>query len=84
MNVTITVNGEERVVDLAGAESLLTVLRNDLDLPGTKDACEQGGCAEGRGGVARKTQRMSGGAEGRDIALREESRNRRPTPTAPR
>lgn len=44
MNVTITVNGEERVVDVAGAESLLTVLRNDLDLPGTKDACEQGEC----------------------------------------
>ncbi len=44
MNVTITVNGEERVVDVAGTESLLTVLRNDLDLPGTKDACEQGEC----------------------------------------
>ena len=44
MNVTITVNGEERAVDVAGAESLLTVLRNDLDLPGTKDACEQGEC----------------------------------------
>ena len=44
MNVTITVNGEERVIDVAGAESLLTVLRNDLDLPGTKDACEQGEC----------------------------------------
>jgi len=44
MNVTITVNGEERVVDVAGPESLLSVLRNDLDLPGTKDACEQGEC----------------------------------------
>jgi carbon-monoxide dehydrogenase small subunit len=44
MNVTITVNGEERVVDVAGHESLLNVLRNDLDLPGTKDACEQGEC----------------------------------------
>jgi carbon-monoxide dehydrogenase small subunit len=44
MNVTIKVNGEERSVDVAGAESLLTVLRNDLDLPGTKDACEQGEC----------------------------------------
>ena len=44
MNVTIKVNGEERAVDVAGAESLLTVLRNDLDLPGTKDACEQGEC----------------------------------------
>lgn len=44
MNVTIKINGEDRVVDVAGAESLLTVLRNDLDLPGTKDACEQGEC----------------------------------------
>ena len=44
MNVTIQVNGEDRAVDVAGAESLLTVLRNDLDLPGTKDACEQGEC----------------------------------------
>ena len=44
MNITIRINGEERVVDVAGAESLLTLLRNDLDLPGTKDACEQGEC----------------------------------------
>ncbi len=44
MNVTITVNGKERVVDVAGHESLLHALRNDLDLPGTKDACEQGEC----------------------------------------
>jgi len=44
MNITIKINGEDRAVDVAGAESLLTVLRNDLDLPGTKDACEQGEC----------------------------------------
>lgn len=44
MNVTITVNGKDRVVDVAGHESLLHALRNDLDLPGTKDACEQGEC----------------------------------------
>ena len=44
MNIAIRINGEERVVDVAGVESLLTVLRNDLDLPGTKDACEQGEC----------------------------------------
>ena len=44
MNITITVNGEERSVDVAGAESLLSVLRNGLGLPGTKDACEQGEC----------------------------------------
>lgn len=44
MTVTITVNGEDRIVDISGHESLLTVLRNDLGLPGTKDACEQGEC----------------------------------------
>jgi carbon-monoxide dehydrogenase small subunit len=44
MNVSITVNGVERVADIAGSESLLNVLRDDLDLPGTKDACEQGEC----------------------------------------
>lgn len=44
MNVTITINGEQRVADVAGSESLLNVLRDDLDLPGTKDACEQGEC----------------------------------------
>lgn len=44
MNVNITLNGERRIVDIAGHESLLSVLRTDLDLPGTKDACEQGEC----------------------------------------
>lgn len=44
MRVLITVNGKERRLDLDGPESLLTVLRNDLNLPGTKDACEQGEC----------------------------------------
>lgn len=44
MNVTITLNGETRVFDVAGHESLLGALRHDLDLPGTKDACEQGEC----------------------------------------
>jgi aerobic carbon-monoxide dehydrogenase small subunit len=44
MNVTITINGEQRVADVAGSESLLNVLRDDLGLPGTKDACEQEEC----------------------------------------
>lgn len=44
MNITITVNGEERTLDVTGHESLLNILRNDLELPGTKDACEQGEC----------------------------------------
>jgi carbon-monoxide dehydrogenase small subunit len=44
MKVTITVNREQRVADVSGPDSLLSVLRNNLDLPGTKDACEQGEC----------------------------------------
>ncbi|MDK1017928.1 MAG: (2Fe-2S)-binding protein [Actinomycetota bacterium] len=44
MPIVITVNGERRSVDVAGSESLLHTLRNDLGLPGTKDACEQGEC----------------------------------------
>jgi carbon-monoxide dehydrogenase small subunit len=44
MDVRINVNGTERVVDISGPDSLLTVLRRDLDLLGTKDACEQGEC----------------------------------------
>ena len=44
MKIEITVNGERRAPDVSGPDSLLSVLRYDLDLPGTKDACEQGEC----------------------------------------
>lgn len=44
MTIAITINGEVRSVDIAGAESLLHTLRNELGLRGTKDACEQGEC----------------------------------------
>lgn len=44
MIVTFTVNGEGQVANVAGAESLLTVLREQLGLPGSKNACEQGEC----------------------------------------
>ena len=44
MMITLTVNGRERMLDVTGAESLLSALRHRLDLPGTKDACEQGEC----------------------------------------
>jgi carbon-monoxide dehydrogenase small subunit len=42
--IRLTVNGEERTAEVAGAESLLTVLREQLGLPGSKSACEQGEC----------------------------------------
>ena len=44
MIVTLTVNGRPRSATIAGTESLLTVLRDVLDLPGSKGACEQGEC----------------------------------------
>lgn len=44
MNVHLTINGEAREFPIEHPESLLTVLRRALDLPGTKDACEQGEC----------------------------------------
>jgi carbon-monoxide dehydrogenase small subunit len=42
--VTLTVNGITREVDVWEGSSLLTVLREDLGLPGSKNACEQGEC----------------------------------------
>lgn len=44
MIVTLTLNGEPRSVEIDGHESLLRVLRERLDAPGTKNACEQGEC----------------------------------------
>lgn len=44
MKIEITINGESRSPEISGPDSLLSVLRHDLDLPGTKDACEQGEC----------------------------------------
>jgi carbon-monoxide dehydrogenase small subunit len=42
--VGLTVNGERRSVRVEGWESLLWVLREELGLPGSKPACEQGEC----------------------------------------
>jgi aerobic carbon-monoxide dehydrogenase small subunit len=44
MTITTTVNGVERTVDLPPATSLLTLLRDELGLTGSKNACEQGEC----------------------------------------
>jgi carbon-monoxide dehydrogenase small subunit len=44
VRVSLTVNGEPRVADVWGGESLLAMLRDSLELPGSKDACEQGEC----------------------------------------
>ena len=44
MRVQSTVNGESRAFDVRGSESLLFALREYLQLPGSKGACEQGEC----------------------------------------
>jgi aerobic-type carbon monoxide dehydrogenase small subunit (CoxS/CutS family) len=43
VNVTLEVNGQSEVVEPAGRR-LLTVLRDDLELLGTKLACGEGAC----------------------------------------
>jgi carbon-monoxide dehydrogenase small subunit len=44
MRVELTVNGELREAEVWAGDSLLTALRDRLDLPGSKNACEQGEC----------------------------------------
>ena len=44
MRIGLTVNGEQRECDIWGGESLLFALRERLELPGSKNACEQGEC----------------------------------------
>jgi aerobic carbon-monoxide dehydrogenase small subunit len=44
VRIEVTVNGEPREADVWAGESLLTTLRDRLDLPGSKNACEQGEC----------------------------------------
>jgi aerobic carbon-monoxide dehydrogenase small subunit len=44
MIVSFTVNGEETTARVVQPESLLDVLRDQLGLPGSKSACEQGEC----------------------------------------
>ena len=44
MRVQLTVNGAERAAEARDGESLLTFLREELELPGSKNACDQGEC----------------------------------------
>jgi aerobic carbon-monoxide dehydrogenase small subunit len=44
MRISLVVNGEQREADAWAGESLLTMLRDRLGLPGSKNACEQGEC----------------------------------------
>ena len=44
MRIGVTINGEPREADVWPGTSLLTALRDDFGLPGSKNACEQGEC----------------------------------------
>ncbi len=44
MQIRFDVNGEPRSATVAGPASLLDVLRDELNMPGSKGACEQGEC----------------------------------------
>lgn len=44
MIVHLTINGRRESIEVDGPESLLSVLREHLGLPGSKNACEQGEC----------------------------------------
>src|SRR5215831_11349933 len=42
--VSLTVNGEARLIEIDVRQSLLDLLRDTLDLTGTKKGCDQGQC----------------------------------------
>jgi carbon-monoxide dehydrogenase small subunit len=44
IEIQICVNGEKKTVQTATDQTLLKVLREDLNLTGTKDGCSQGDC----------------------------------------
>jgi aerobic carbon-monoxide dehydrogenase small subunit len=44
VRIELVVNGARREADVWGGASLLTALREQLELPGSKNACEQGEC----------------------------------------
>jgi aerobic carbon-monoxide dehydrogenase small subunit len=72
VRITCTVNGRARVAeDVWEGSSLLAVLREHLDLPGSKNACEQGECGscsvylDGR--LVCACLVLGGQAEGREV-----------------
>ena len=72
MRLTLTVNGARREVDgVWEGESLLYTLREHLDLPGSKNACEQGECGSCSvyldGEVVCSCLVLAAQAQGRDV-----------------
>lgn len=71
MRLSLSVNGELREVDVRSGESLLYVLRERLELPGSKNACEQGECGSCSvyldGTLVCACLVLAGQAEGREV-----------------
>jgi carbon-monoxide dehydrogenase small subunit len=71
MRFRLTVNGDPREVEAQDHESLLRVLREQLGLVGSKDACEQGECGSCSvlvdGELVCSCLVLAGAAAGRDI-----------------
>jgi carbon-monoxide dehydrogenase small subunit len=72
MRLSCTVNGEAREVDgVWEGESLLYVLRERMELPGSKNACEQGECGSCSvyldGTLVCACLVLAGQAEGREV-----------------
>lgn len=72
MKISCTVNGQARNADdVWEGESLLSVLRDRMDLPGSKNACEQGECGSCSvyldGALVCACLVLGGQAQGREI-----------------
>jgi carbon-monoxide dehydrogenase small subunit len=72
MRLSVIVNGERREADgVWEGESLLSALRDHLDLPGSKNACEQGECGSCSvyldGELVCSCLVLAAQAEGRDV-----------------
>ena len=71
MRIEVTINGERREAEVWAGESLLTTLRDRLELPGSKNACEQGECGSCSvmldGELVCSCLVLAGQTEGRDI-----------------
>jgi carbon-monoxide dehydrogenase small subunit len=72
MKISCTVNGSRRVAeDIWEGDSLLSVLRQHMGLPGSKNACEQGECGSCSvyldGQLVCACLVLGGQAEGREV-----------------
>jgi len=71
MRVRTRINGEWREADVWPGASLLAMLRDELGLPGSKNACEQGECGSCSvwldGQLVCSCLVLAGQAEGREV-----------------